>query len=72
MVVKRKKLGKVILFSLITAAVIAAISLAFLHQTFSALVVKELISEADSQSEAAGFVGEFGRTIFTPKFGPLI
>jgi len=65
LVVKRKKLGKVILFySLIAAAVIAAISWMLLYQTFSALVVEKLVSEADSKSAAAGLIGEFGRTIF--------
>jgi len=64
LIIKRKKLGRdVLFFSLIASALFAVLSIALLDQTYSGLVSQKLITAADKQSAVDTYPNEFGRPI---------
>ena len=64
LIIKRKKIGReVLFFSLIGSAVFAVVAIALLDQTYSGLVSQKLITAADKQSAVDTYPNEFGRPI---------
>ena len=64
LIIKHKRLGRnLLIYTLITSAIFAILAIAFLDQTYSELVTKELITVADKQDAVSTYPNEFGRPI---------
>jgi hypothetical protein len=64
LIIKHKRLGRnLLIYTLITSAIFAILAIAFLDQTYSELVTRELITVADKQDAVSTYPNEFGRPI---------